>query len=554
MRGREGPPPGPQDTRVDRRSFLARMGALTAAAAAGTPASLFAAPAGALPGRGTRAGEGGFWDGVAAEARGPVTELENLAAWEAGALLRRGEVSSRELVQACLDRIARWDGVYRAFNALVGEEALERADEVDRRRAGGGEVGLLHGVPLAIKDNFYTAGVPTTANSHIFRDFVPAWTAPAVTRLQEEGGIMVGKTQMGPLATTRALTPDGEVTTLNAWAPGDPSVNPGGSSTGSATAVAARLALSSIGTQTGGSVTAPSLAQGLTGLKPTMGRISLRGVIPLTYSRDHVGPLARDARDAALLLQAMAGPDPADPRTLGLPPVPDYLAAVSPWAGWGEGRLPWATRMGVTPGWADGEGAEGELRRGFLQEMEAAGATLVELDPGDRWRELSSQEMNAVRLPERSEPFLEWLREDVRLFGVSLSSWVQGLLLSGDEFVKGQRARHALLRLTLDRIFGACDVVLLESHLAFDMTGLPLITFPVGFTPESGERLHPRGVLLGAPPFGEERLLAVAQAWQDRTDHHRRRPPDPTSGQEARLRLPGVRGRMDTEDVARLSQ
>jgi Asp-tRNA(Asn)/Glu-tRNA(Gln) amidotransferase A subunit family amidase len=539
VRGREGPPPAPQDTRVDRRSFLARMGALTAAAAAGTPASLFAAPVGDLPGRETRAGEGGFWDGVAAEARHPVTELENLAAWEAGALLRRGEVSSRELVQACLDRIARWDGLYRAFNTLVGEDALRQADELDRRRSAGGDAGLLHGVPLAIKDNFYTRGVPTTANSHIFRDFVPAWTAPAVTRLQEEGGIMVGKTQMGPLATTRALTPDGEVTTLNAWAPGDPSVNPGGSSTGSATAVAARLALSSIGTQTGGSITVPAMAQGLTGLKPTMGRVSLRGVIPLTYSRDHVGPLARDAADAAILLQAMAGPDAADPRTQGLPGVPDYLAAARA----GE-TLRWPTRLGVLPGWTDAEGVRGEQRRAFLSEMEAAGAELVEIDPSERWEELSSGLFNAVRLPERSEPFLEHLRNDVRLFGVTLNSWMQGLFLSGDELLKGQRARYALLSLTLEEIFEGCDVVVQNGHVPFDMIGLPLITFPVGFR-ESEEGRRPEGILLGAPPFGEERLLSVAAAWQARTGHHRQQPLPPASGTGAL-----ERGRLDAEQVA----
>ena len=131
--------------------------------------------------------------------------------------------------------------------------------------------------------------------------------------------MILGKTQMGTLATTRATTPDGEVTTVNAWTPDAPAYDPGGSSSGSATATAGRLACSSIGTQTGGSITSPSNQQGLTGLKPTMGRTSLYGVIPLTYSRDNAGPLARDALDAAIMTQVMAGPDPKDPRTQGLP-------------------------------------------------------------------------------------------------------------------------------------------------------------------------------------------------------------------------------------------
>ena len=130
---------------------------------------------------------------------------------------------------------------------------------------------------------------------------------------------MLGKTQMGPLATTRATTPDGVVTTVNAWTPTNPNIDPGGSSTGTATAVAGRMATSGIGTQTGGSITAPSNAQNLTGLKPTMGRVSLHGIIPLSYTRDHPGPLARDAKDAAIMLTAMAGEDPDDPRTQGLP-------------------------------------------------------------------------------------------------------------------------------------------------------------------------------------------------------------------------------------------
>src|SRR5690606_2093755 len=169
----------------------------------------------------------------------------------------------------------------------------------------------------------------------------------AVQRLRAAGGIVIGKTQMGPLATSRATTPDGENTTLNAWAPHDGEISPGGSSSGSATAVAARMATSSTGTQTDGSITGPSSEQGLTGLKPTMGRVSLYGVIPLSYTRDHPGPIARDARDAAIMLQAMAGPDPADPRTQRLAPVADYVGAAEPVRREGRTVLRWPTTIGV---------------------------------------------------------------------------------------------------------------------------------------------------------------------------------------------------------------
>lgn len=541
----------PQDLLVDRRDFVARMGALAAVAAVAGCAPARTGPAQARAATGP--------DGSAFFRTLPRPELSspgrsdpaNFTAWEAGALIRDGALRPSELVEAHLARIRRWDGVYRAFNEVLTESAVERARGLDGQPARG----LLHGVTLAIKDNYYTEGVPTTANSHIFRDFVPTFDATPVARLLGAGGVMLGKTQMGPLATTRALTPDGEITTVNAWAPGNPRISPGGSSSGSATSVAARMAASAIGTQTGGSITVPSLSQGLTGLKPTMGRVSLFGVIPLTYTRDHVGPLARDGRDAALMLQAMAGPDAHDPRTQGLPPVPDFLTAATPVERGGEPGLRWRTRVGVLPGWADGDDEGGRARRAFLQTIEEAGAELVEVPLPDGWGELTSGVFNAVRLPERTEPFLQYLKEDVRLFGVSLSSWINGLFLSGDEYLKGQRAKLALLRLAVDHLLADCDVVVQSGHVPFDMIGLPLLAFPVGVRERDGVTL-PQGVLLGAGPFGEERLLSVAAAFQARTEWHLRRPADPTAQEEARMTGPGAadRGRLDVEEVAASSE
>ncbi len=183
---------------------------------------------------------------------------------------------------------------------MLADEARAAARSLDLR----GEKPPLFGAPIAVKDNYYTAGVRTTANSYIFEDFVPTFDATGVARLKAAGAIIIGKTQMGPLATTRATTPDGVVTTVNAWTPNTPSVNPGGSSTGSATAVAGRMAASSVGTQTGGSITGPSTALGLTGVKPTMGRTSIYGIIPLSYTREdaqaHDGGGGGDERVARL--------------------------------------------------------------------------------------------------------------------------------------------------------------------------------------------------------------------------------------------------------------
>jgi len=519
----------PQDSMVDRRSFLHRMGVLTAVAATGVPLPMAAAErprAAPLPGLQDDA----FWVSAVRDtaARAPWESPAELTAWEAGVAIRQGGLSVSDLVEACVARVQRFDPLFKAFNDRMDEEVRRSAAALDQQLTRDGiqqsTVGRpLFGIPVAIKDNVYVAGVRTTANSHMFRDFRPEWDATLVTRIREAGGLPFGKTQMGPLATTRATTPDGQVTTVNAWAPFTPSVSPGGSSSGSATAVAGRLVPVAMGTQTGGSITAPALAQGLTGLKPTMGRVSLRGIIPLTYTRDHPGPLARDARDAALLLQAMAGPDPEDPRTLGLPPVPDYLTAATPVESAGGWVARWPTRLGVPTGWADGDTPRGVSRRRFLQTMEAGGIEVVEVNPSPRWTELSSGLFNAARLPERTEPFLEWLREDVRLFGVTLGSWIQGLFLSGDEYLKAQRARYALLSLTLDEVFSRCDVVVQGNHVPFDMIGLPLLAFPVG----EGAGGIPEGIMLGGAPFGEERLLAVAALWQAQSDLHLRRPEDP---------------------------
>ncbi|MDH5760860.1 MAG: amidase [Gemmatimonadota bacterium] len=570
------------DRRVDRRYFLEYMGRLTASAAAGVALT----PRGAAATRAVFPGNTTLPDPSAIRA----TDLWDLTLTESAALIRSREISPVELVEAYLARIEAFDEVLMAFNTVTADAARAEA----RRAADLPWSGPLHGIPLAIKDNYYTAGVLTTANSHIFRDFVPEFDATTWGRLKNGGAILLGKTQMGPLATSRATTPDGANTTLNAWAPHDPSVTPGGSSSGSATAVAARLAASATGTQTGGSITSPSSEQGLTGIKPTMGRASLYGIVPLTYTRDHPGPLARDARDAAVMLQAMAGPDPADPRTLGHPPVGDYVRAAEPVTENGKVRLRRPLTVGVVPGYLDepeeptrfgreevsdqerdrrlaifrARGrAEIAARRAMLRTFEELGARVVEVPLPADWDLLTGSDFNNVRLPERSEPFLKHLREDVRLFGVSLSPWINGLLLSGPEYLRGQRAKMVLLQRVLDGIFEECDVVVQTSPIPFDIIGLPLIAFPVGMEDTRGFTLPVAGMLGGAP-WEEEALLSLVGAYQAVTDWHRRRAPDAPSGRGDGAGDPGGaaagasfaagasldRGRTGVQDVAEHSE
>lgn len=527
----------PLDTELDRRAFLTRMAAASAAAAGGSAVAATGAPAR------LRAPDAAVPDGA-------LADLTELTAAQTAAAIRRRRITSEEAVRAHLERIEAFEGTYDAFNTVLAERALARARALDRRRPRG----VLHGVPIAVKDNYWTRGVETTANSHIFAGFVPGEDATCVARLEGEGAIVLGKTQMGPLATSRATTPDGIVTTVNAWTPSTPAYDPGGSSTGSATATAGRMACSSIGTQTGGSITGPSNQQGLTGLKPTMGRASLYGIIPLTYSRDHPGPLARDAVDAALMTQVMAGPDPRDPRTLGLPRVPDLLRAAAPGGRPGRPQVRWRTTLGVLPGYTSAAAPAGPARAAMLAAFDDLGVRVREVELPEEWDLLTGTAFNNVRLPERSEPFLPSLKQDLKLFGVSLNSWMQGLFLSGDEWVKGQRAKHVLLRRVLDDLFAQCDAVVQTGPVPFDIIGLPEIAFPIGFAPNAASgREVPVGAIIGGQPYAEDRLLALVGAYQAVTDWHLRRPADPAPAAGARAARAG-RPRLTAEEVERVTQ
>ena len=536
----------PMDAGIDRRSFLHRAGAIAAVSAVGTvalPSIGYAAPSSV---------------GSGPDSFGPVrtealADPSELTIAEAATLIRGGKLKPVQLVEAYLDRIGAYDTTYQAFNLVLADEALARARVLVKSKSRS----PLLGIPLAIKDNYYTRGVRTTANSYIFEKFVPPFDATAVSRLTAAGGIVLGKTQMGPLATSRATTPDGRITTVNAWTPANPATDPGGSSSGSATAVAARMATSSVGTQTGGSITAPSNAQNLTGLKPTMGRVSLYGIVPLSYTRDHPGPLARDARDAAIMLTAMAGEDPHDPRTQGLPPVPDLITAATPDIRGRSVRMRWSTRIGVIPGYTTGTSATAVARRAFLDELAGVDRLdVVDVTMPEQWDLLTNSAFNNVRLPERSEPFLPMLRSDLRSFGVSVNGWLQGALLGADEYLIGQRAKLLLLERVLDDLFEQCDVVVQTSPTPFDAIGLPELALPIGFDANG----VPIGTILGGKPFGEERLLAVAAVYQHLTDWHHRRPADPaaTAARTVTGRVAATavedRGRLDADQVVEVMQ
>jgi len=254
-----------------------------------------------------------------------MTELYELSITEAAGLLRDRKISSVELTRAHLDRIRAVDDKVCAFILITDDLALKQAEAADRRFKNGDTVAPLTGIPLAIKDVISTQGITTTCGSRMLEHFKPPYDAAVMERLNAHGAVMLGKTNMDEFAMGSSTEHSAFFPTHNPW---DLSRAPGGSSGGSAAAVAAGMAMGALGSDTGGSIRQPASLCNVLGLKPTYGRVSRYGLVAFASSLDQIGPFARTAHDAALLLQAIAGPDPRD-STASSKPVPDYSAALT---------------------------------------------------------------------------------------------------------------------------------------------------------------------------------------------------------------------------------
>lgn len=295
-------------------------------------------------------------------------DVSTLTLTELRDALQRGETTSVAATQAMLDRIVALDNTVRSYLTVTDEMALEQAAAADRRRAAGEDTPLL-GVPVAIKDMLCVAGAPTTAGSKILEGFIPPYSAYAVDRLVAAGAVILGKTNTDEFAMGSSTENSAYFTTRNPW---DVERVPGGSSGGSAAAVAAGLAYGALGTDTGGSVRQPASFCGLVGMRPTYGRVSRWGVIAFASSLDQVGPFGRTAADAAALLGVVAGHDPRDSTSLD-EPVPDYEAALT-----GDIR---GLRVGV-PREYFVEGIEPEVEaavRAAIDELAALGAKIIDI-------------------------------------------------------------------------------------------------------------------------------------------------------------------------------
>jgi aspartyl-tRNA(Asn)/glutamyl-tRNA(Gln) amidotransferase subunit A len=463
--------------------------------------------------------------------------LALLSLTEIARAIAQKRCSSREVTQSCLDRIASWQPHLNAFMAIEAEAALAAADAADAKLSKGNPVGALHGVPLAHKDMYYDAGKVVTCGSKIRRDFVATTTSTALQRLKDAGTVRLGSLQMsefayGPTGHNAHYGP-----VRNPWAFDRVT---GGSSSGSGSAVAARLTFAALGSDTGGSIRMPAHFCGVTGLKTTYGRISRAGAMPLSQSLDTVGPLARSAEDCALLMGLMAGADPED-LTASAAPVPDYVAATR--------ETVKGLRIGVPAAFyvddLDPEVASALDDTIAILKREGAEIVTVEL-PDQRQLSAACQFVIAV---EATAFHKRWLIERPQDYGAQVLMRLQnGLAFPGVSYLEAMRWRGPALAAHLAAVAGVDAVIapvapvaaptIAESDVGtapdaeaviqrltrftrpINYLGLPSLAIPVGFT-RGG---LPVGMQLIGRAFDEAMLLRIGAAFQRATDFHDRIP------------------------------
>jgi aspartyl-tRNA(Asn)/glutamyl-tRNA(Gln) amidotransferase subunit A len=463
-----------------------------------------------------------------------VDDLSALTLAEAAAKVRSGAVTAVQLTEACLARIAVYSPKLDAFITIAKEQALAEARRLDAEQKAGKLRGPLHGVPIAIKDNIDTAGLRTTGASALFEDRVPKEDAPVVARLKAAGAIVLGKTNLQEFAMG-----GGETSywgpARNPWALDH---NTGGSSSGSGAAIAAFLAYGALGTDTGGSVRMPASYCGIVGLKATYGLVPIRGVIPLTLSLDHCGPMTRTVEDTALMLGVMAGYDKLDITSVEHAKE-DYLAQLAqPLKG---------LRLGLPTGYFDDLDTEVQKTTGeaiaFLGTL-TAGLKDCALPGITSLGNLGTLGETLAYHEEyfKNAPAKYMLPERRRLETVAAAS------PKASEYIRAKWELEALRR-TIDDAFTDFDLVVMPTQrilppllddlikrahdpkptdpkvtsncAPFDVFGLPAVSIPCGFS-KSG---LPIGLMIAGPRFSEGKVLALAQAYEKATQWHTRKPP-----------------------------
>lgn len=458
-------------------------------------------------------------------------ELTELTITKAAEMIERREISPVELAEAHLARIARVDPQLNCFITLTVQGALDEARLAEAAIGEGNYLGPLHGIPLAVKDLYETAGVPTTAGSTFFAEYVPEEDCAAVLKLKAAGAINLGKLNMHEIALGVTNNNPHYGACRNPW---QLERTPGGSSGGSGAALAAGLCLGSLGTDTGGSIRIPASLSGVVGFKPTYGRVSTRGVIPLSWNLDHAGPMARRVRDVALLLQAIAGYDTEDPYSVDVP-VGDFVGGLA------EGVRGWRVAIASDAFFRRAEEEVLAAVNEAAKVLAASGAQVSEVEiPDGRAAALANGLMTtsdaAAFHQERLETQPEGFGEDV------LQRLQTGAGFSSTEYILARRTQ-TILRYQFERFFRDYDVLLTPSTpipaplldgpdaveqarkltrftAPFNLTGLPALSLPCGFT-RGG---LPIGLQIVGPAWAEARVLRAGYAYERATDWHLRSP------------------------------
>jgi aspartyl-tRNA(Asn)/glutamyl-tRNA(Gln) amidotransferase subunit A len=462
-----------------------------------------------------------------------VSALAYLSLAEASRLIRSRALSPVEYTQALLDRISAIDPAYNAFLLVMPESALAEAKAAEREIGAGQWRGPLHGVPYAVKDIFDVAGLPTTCHSKIRANHRAAADAFVIRRLREAGAVLLGKTALHEFATGGPAFDLPWPPARNPW---NRDLHPGGSSSGSGSALAAGMAPMALGTDTGGSVRNPATCCGIIGMKPTYGRVSRSGVFPLAFSLDHVGPMTRSVEDNAILLQAIAGHDPDDPTSVA-EPLPDFSANL-------HGGLK-GLRIGIIEHfYSEDAKADAEQVKGIeaaIDVLRRLGADIrsVRVSPLDSWfdcnRTIHQAEAYAIHekdLQERPQDYAALTRKKM----------LPGAFISSTKYIRAQQLRTALCREMADAMRDLDAVITLSSlelppriedavavartydrqcRVVFNVTGTPAISVPTGFSAAG----IPLAMQIAGRTLDEANVYRVAQAYCEATGFADRRPP-----------------------------
>jgi aspartyl-tRNA(Asn)/glutamyl-tRNA(Gln) amidotransferase subunit A len=458
-------------------------------------------------------------------------QLPALTISDAAGRIAKKQLSPIELTQAVLARVEALNPRVGAFITVTAAQAMEAARVAEREIQQGGYRGPLHGIPVAVKDTYYTKGIATTAASPVLEDFVPSFDCTIVERMKNAGAILIGKLNL-PEFSFGGYTPGCH----NPW---DLTRNPGGSSGGSGAALAASMVLGAPGGDTSGSIRNPASACGVVGHKPTFGVVSRYGVVPISWTLDHLGPMANTVEDTAILLKAIAGYDRRD-RFSAQAPVPDYPRLLR--------RSVRGMRIGVIAP-AEIDGFHSDTRKAFFEAVkvfESLGAEIREVAFPTRMK-IAGRAQHVIRICEAAAYHRQFLltRADRYISDVGRSgpgvSHVRtdveaGSLLTAAQYLQAQRARALFIEDTY-KVYEPLDVLVSPTMPSpagvqvsppetfrnwWNLSGFPAVSVPCGFSTDPASL--PIGLQISGRPFEDARVLAVAHAYESATSWHKRRP------------------------------